>query len=623
METTTTTDNAAVNFLEAATQLIDRGISVIPLMPKGKRPVAGIGAGQRTREMDVIRQWAVQYPDSNVAAVADHDVLILESDDWARLAPMLGELPVTLKACGSSEDRPHYYFRQTSASMNVGNLVVPGLFELRSSYQYVVAPPSIHPDGMAYRWLVDVPIVPIPQWLVSRLVEIAQQRQRERKNPAVAGEVFHEGTRHYAIMSEAGRLWDGEISEDDLIARMLDFNEERCLPPKDQPHVIACVRDVMRLEPNRPAPRCIVGSSQPHPEKPTVERPFPKLSVLLAAAKKADQTPFLIPRFLPANIPSILPGDSGLGKTPLVAQMAVALALGQDFLTREPLERRKVLIVDYESGGQLLSMLETFAAFFGQPSGELDDWLYVIDGHEWTQQRILSAADEWRVDLAIVDALRGLSPQAESKNADAAALLADLQRQGAAWLLVHHLRKNPADERAKRPDLDKDDVKVMAWLDAVAGARALVNQAHTRLAIDHAHTGQADLIIRPYVKQQGETGRIYLSRLFDEDGEPRGYERTVGQELLSLNRKHHFRLVEGQKLTFSEVMARLSVSRSNTKAFIDDCAQAGLVQRQGDSRASKGARAQYVFAKPPEHPEHLLDGRRCSGEKAGVLVGGK
>jgi hypothetical protein len=43
---------------------------------------------------------------------------------------------------------------------------VGGLFEFRNYNQYVVAPGSVHPLGLTYRWLNDAPIIEMPDWLV-------------------------------------------------------------------------------------------------------------------------------------------------------------------------------------------------------------------------------------------------------------------------------------------------------------------------------------------------------------------------------------------------------------------------------------------------------------------------
>lgn len=125
---------ATCDFYSAATDLLGRGFSIIPLQPTSKLPVKGIGPLSRTKDPVVIQAWAERYPDSNVAIVADENIVILESDDLPRFTELIKgttnkDLPVTLTACGSSPDRPHFFFKRTEKAANVGCLGIPGLFE--------------------------------------------------------------------------------------------------------------------------------------------------------------------------------------------------------------------------------------------------------------------------------------------------------------------------------------------------------------------------------------------------------------------------------------------------------------------------------------------------------------
>src|SRR6185312_9851358 len=98
------------NFLQIAMPLIERGFSVIPIEPKGKRPLPGIGVLSRTQDSGKVTHWAEMAPDANVAICADEDTVLLETDDIAKLqhAIFLGcgrsllADAYTLMACGSS-----------------------------------------------------------------------------------------------------------------------------------------------------------------------------------------------------------------------------------------------------------------------------------------------------------------------------------------------------------------------------------------------------------------------------------------------------------------------------------------------------------------------------------------
>jgi hypothetical protein len=80
-----TSTSPANNFLSRAADLIDRGFSVIPLATREKRPVPGIGAKERTRDMAKINAWGKMFPDANAGICSDDDITILESDDMLSL----------------------------------------------------------------------------------------------------------------------------------------------------------------------------------------------------------------------------------------------------------------------------------------------------------------------------------------------------------------------------------------------------------------------------------------------------------------------------------------------------------------------------------------------------------
>ena len=561
-------------FIERATPLLERGLSVIPIKPRDKAPIYGVT--HRTQNAEVVAAWAAQFPEANVGVTADEHTVILDADDAAALVAKTG--PLHTYTVESSPGKAHYYFRRDG--FTVRNLELGNLGSLRAENMYVVGAGSIHPKtGLPYRVVNDVPLASMGQGLYRHLESLADEATREINRVILqwdGKEKIGEGSRQYFLRSQAGKLWDGARTEEEMFAALQELNQKFCDPPKSDGELSRLVTWVMQKEPNTKGPAVTFSQERPM-EKP--ETLIKTISALRKAAQESHATPYLIHEFIPASQPHIMPGDSGLGKSPLVGQMLVSLALGKEFLGAAETKPRKVLMVDYENGPQVLNILDTICRFLGRDPGELESWLGVLDGNDCGAVDVMNAADRWGAELITVDALRGFNPLAESKNDHAAEMLKELQKHGAAWLLVHHLRKDPAQEQAKRKPLDREDVRVLEWLNAASGARALINQTHARLAIDEARTGTADLIIRPFVKGIGETGRVYINRVFDEDGEPVGYERATGTGLLSLNHKHWFSRVEGQSLTYGEIERQLDLSRSTIAAFLKECAQARLVEK--------------------------------------------
>jgi hypothetical protein len=169
--------NLAQNFLDRDNALLERGFSVIPIAPRDKKPVPGLGANSRTQNLDVVAAWANMWPDANAGVCADDNITILESDDAARFRKILSEmgvaLPVTLTG-GASPNRPHWFYKRTPAC-GESCVTVPGLFEFRNVNQYVVGPGSIHPNGSDYRFWNDAPIVELPDAVINALRQLADE----------------------------------------------------------------------------------------------------------------------------------------------------------------------------------------------------------------------------------------------------------------------------------------------------------------------------------------------------------------------------------------------------------------------------------------------------------------
>jgi len=573
-----------MNFLEKAQPLLERGFSVIPLRPGAKDTLPGIGAKSRTRDIVHVREWAEQYPDANVAIVADEEVAILESDDFERLAQTIklstGEtLPITLTACGSSPNRPHLFFKHTEKSRKVGCIALPGLFEARFVNQYVVGPGSVHPDGSLYRFLNDAPIVEIPDWLTSELARLALTQKAERRNPTVqANGPIQQGERHYFRFAELGRAWDGRKTEAEMLAIGLALNE-RCDPPDSEAKVLSEIRDIMRRTPFDPGPAVLINSVKAEPEAKRRSLTLKELDAEIVSSKSLEE---LVTGMLPARGVNIVGGDSGLGKSPLLCQLAVCVAAGLPFLGHD-VKKGQVLIADYENDYALSGMLHSVARAVKAPPSFQDNLLIL---QRASAEEVIGEVERTDARLVVVDSLRGFDSLAESKPENAGKVINSLQTINTCWLLIHHLRKQKSE--MPRPDLNNPDVPLLTWLENLSGHRSLVNQTFTRLAVDRSEKKAADLILRGYFKGRGEFGPFHLDRIYDEVGEPIGFAPLTGMAMLTLNQKADLQKVValGRPISFAELTEALG-AKSSASRLLGICRSAGLVQNVGTDRRDR------------------------------------
>ena len=130
---------------------------MFPLVPRDKVPLlskakGGKGLHDATTDAVTIAGWWTQYPDANVgiATGAASGVVVVDVDGEAGEAALAqyGPLPATVE---SRTGKGRHLLYTGSDVRNSAGKLGPQL-DVRGDGGYIVAPPSIHPNGHAYRW---------------------------------------------------------------------------------------------------------------------------------------------------------------------------------------------------------------------------------------------------------------------------------------------------------------------------------------------------------------------------------------------------------------------------------------------------------------------------------------
>ena len=160
---------------EAAKAYVARGWSVLPIRPKSKLPhplVERLELGlyeyeARFADAEEIDGWFAQDPNANIAVMCGpiSGLLILDVDKADEmpelmnlLAQVVGEIPTVKTDRGF-----HYYFAYPDGEeISQSNKPFPWM-DVRGVGDYALLPPSIHPSGASYEWLVSLlPGMPLP-----------------------------------------------------------------------------------------------------------------------------------------------------------------------------------------------------------------------------------------------------------------------------------------------------------------------------------------------------------------------------------------------------------------------------------------------------------------------------
>jgi hypothetical protein len=274
---------------------------------------------------------------------------------------------------------------------------------------------------------------------------------------------------------------------------------------------------------------------------------------------------------------SVLIGDSGLGKSPLAYQLGLCVAAGIPFLGLQT-QRGRVVYAEYENGmDESRELRDQLVKFLGLSSVPDNFILWTPDCGQ--QLSIEGICRDVKPALLIIDSLRSYNPSFEkSDNAgqEMSSLRSSAYKYGVAVLVVHHIRK-PGQDGV--PALDSDDTVLMSWLNQAAGHRSIINQADTRIAADlPKRISDAAMVLRWHRRLKGEGGPIYLQRDFDQ-GEPLGYRRMTGVELLSNpDQQNAFRQLP-DSFTFRQAKAAYGRADNPTDKMLRKCMDLGILRQ--------------------------------------------
>jgi len=251
-------------FLDAALAYQRAGFHVIPVEPKGKRPILASWREYVERQPTEaeVRAWWATTPDANVALLMGRGVFALDIDGPEGEAALVAagiELPDNAPQAATSKGR--HVFMTGVAPNSVG--VLPKV-DTRSDGGYVVVAPSVHPSGVVYAWvsgrILTDGIPPAPPALLELLARPTKPAAAQAAagvtsadwvSAALSG--VGEGSRDATCARLAGYFWGLGATEAVVEILCQDFGA-RCEPPFPPDQVSKTVASIVRREGGPQAP---------------------------------------------------------------------------------------------------------------------------------------------------------------------------------------------------------------------------------------------------------------------------------------------------------------------------------------------------------------------------------
>lgn len=195
--------------------------SVIPLMPKEKKPLIAWEEYQRKRaNPGQILKWWETWPDANVGIITGliSNIIVIDVDDASSLThlspyipgnePFATWIPTVITGKGI-----HLYFKYPAYGTGNRTNLFPHI-DIRGDGGYVVAPPSIHPNGAIYTWVDLCSFAPpsMPEPLLKEVISTSKEPKVGRSQPIFTIEIPSNSTtnRKYLVKEMTSGNWNCE-----------------------------------------------------------------------------------------------------------------------------------------------------------------------------------------------------------------------------------------------------------------------------------------------------------------------------------------------------------------------------------------------------------------------------
>ena len=246
----------ANELLNAALNYASKGLAVFPCNARAKTPRTAHGVNDATRDPAVIKKWWTNWPDSNIGiacgqasgglAVIDLDIKAdgtAGADSLNEWESRNGPLPETAISVTGKGGR-HLLYRVDHLVKNKVDLL-PGV-DVRGDGGYIVAPPSIHPNGRRYKWERSFKSTEIAEAdeTVRTLLDSCEKDRSEK--PLSIPEEIPQGQRNDTIFKLACSLQAKGLADETIVAACMKENELKCYPMLQEQEVLTLVKSALR-----------------------------------------------------------------------------------------------------------------------------------------------------------------------------------------------------------------------------------------------------------------------------------------------------------------------------------------------------------------------------------------
>lgn len=472
---------------EAALQYANIGLAVFPLIEKDKRPLTANGFKDATTDPAKIEEWWAIHPNANVGIATgqvsgglvaiDMDVdKEKDKDGYHTFTKWCDDNFLILPDSWLSiTGRGGYHLFYKSAFPVPSKIGWLEDVDIRADGGYVVAPPSIHPNGTRYEWeqapdeyeLITSDDTEVEFIFNSVLVD----NKAGKAEPLKVPEEIPEGHRDEYMFKLACKYQAMGMSDSEMMAALMVANKERCKPPLSDKEIQKKLKqaqkyqkgEVVSVNADTVAQRKTYNKTGRKIEESITENDLEMPT--LENFQERDKE-WLIPGYMPKGCVTLLCSDGGIGKTTIWCDTLAAFTTGRTTLFDKALEipfqtgeKRSVMYFSKEDPTEEILKRKLREAGADQSKircfGLDDERLSKI----WYGSLLLEKlVEKYKPDIVVFDTLQAFLPDGVdmAKRKDMRDALNPLNALGAkfgtTFLMVMHTNKSANSGRQRMAD---------------------------------------------------------------------------------------------------------------------------------------------------------------------------
>ena len=324
---------------EWAIEYARKGLAVFPLCERDKRPATRNGFKDATTDLKQIEEWWSSNANYNIGIAtgsASGGLIVVDIDqDSEKGKDGLSSITAWMKEHGKVNTTAevntgrgglHLYYKSNQIFNNRTNLLKN--VDVRANGGYIVAPPSIHPNGKPYTWNQkgygwEYGIQQAGQTVIDLLNYNSNQTQQSFK---VEGDVIPDGMRTDTLFKLTCSLIDKGLSENAIRASVRAENDSRCNPPLTDKELEQNVFTAFKRG-YQPTHQYSNGVEPSRTEQNEVTPEDLNMNSLDEFQSKEIE--WVIPGYVPKKQITILAGTGGTGKTSLWCSLISCLSDGR------------------------------------------------------------------------------------------------------------------------------------------------------------------------------------------------------------------------------------------------------------------------------------------------------